>query len=148
MTQPFTDQLAQVGGPDWLLSKRQEGLALFNQLGVPTEQVEAWKYTRVDVDFDALQPHPKREVITDKAHLPASVQKRLSSTDAGAFLVFDGPDVVYRTELPAELTAKGWQIANVKTEDGCYEVYGKDDKGKRVEIFFDPATFEAVGSDD
>ena len=43
---------------------------------------------------------------------------------------------------------KGWQIANVKTEDGCYEVYGKDDKGKRVEIFFDPATFEAVGSDD
>ena len=115
MTQPFTDQLAQVGGPDWLLSKRQEGLALFNQLGVPTEQVEAWKYTRVDVDFDALRPHPKREVITDTSRLPASVQKRLGSTDVGAFLVLDGPDVVYRTELPAELRAKGVIFTDLRT---------------------------------
>ena len=51
-------------------------------------------------------------------------------------------------ELKAELTAKGWQIANVKTEDGCYEVYGHDQDDKRVETFFDPATFEAVGDDD
>lgn len=51
-------------------------------------------------------------------------------------------------ELKAELTAKKWAIKNVKIEDGCYEVYGKDDKGQRVEIFFDPVSFEAVGSDD
>ncbi|WP_207102942.1 PepSY domain-containing protein [Paracoccus shandongensis] len=51
-------------------------------------------------------------------------------------------------ELKTELTAKGWTISNVKTEDGCYEVYGKDETGKRVEIFFDPATFQAVGSDE
>lgn len=51
-------------------------------------------------------------------------------------------------ELTADLTAKGWTVSNVKTEDGCYEVYGRDETGKRVEIFFDPATFEAVGSDD
>lgn len=51
-------------------------------------------------------------------------------------------------ELKTELSAKGWTISNVKTEDGCYEVYGKDEKGKRVEIFFDPATFEERGSDD
>ena len=51
-------------------------------------------------------------------------------------------------ELTAELTAKGWTVSNVKTEDGCYEVYGHDQDGKRVEIFFDPATFEAVGDDD
>lgn len=51
-------------------------------------------------------------------------------------------------ELKADLTAKGWTVSNVKTEDGCYEVYAKDDKGEKVEIFFDPATFEAVGSDD
>ena len=51
-------------------------------------------------------------------------------------------------DLKADLTAKGWTISNVKTEDGCYEVYGKDGKGEKVEIFFDPATFEAVGSDD
>ena len=51
-------------------------------------------------------------------------------------------------ELTAALTAKGWTVSNVKTEDGCYEVYGKDEKGEKVEIFFDPATFEAKGSDD
>lgn len=51
-------------------------------------------------------------------------------------------------ELTAELTAKGWKVSNVKTEDGCYEVYGHDETGKKVEIFFDPATFQAVGSDD
>ena len=51
-------------------------------------------------------------------------------------------------DLKSDLTGKGWTISNVKTEDGCYEVYGKDETGKRVEIFFDPATFEAVGSDD
>ena len=111
----FTEQLAQTGGPEWLTAKRSEALNLFNTLGVPTEQVEAWKYTRVDVDFNNLRPHAKRDVITDSALLPASVQKRLSSTDAGAFLVFDGPDVVYRTELPAELTAKGVIFTDLKT---------------------------------
>ncbi len=51
-------------------------------------------------------------------------------------------------ELQAELSAKGWTVSNVKKEDGCYEVYGTDATGKRVEIFFDPATFEERGSDD
>jgi hypothetical protein len=51
-------------------------------------------------------------------------------------------------ELKADLTAKGWEVKNVKTEDGCYEVYGKDKDGKKVELFFDPASFEVVGSDE
>ena len=111
----FTEILTEQQGPEWLTAKRQQGLELFTSLEVPTEGVEAWKYTRVDVDFDALQPHPKREAITDASKLPTSVQKRLQSTDAGAFLVLDGPDVVYRTELPAELTAKGVIFTDLKT---------------------------------
>lgn len=61
----------------------------------------------------------------------------------------DVPQAEWRTveELKTELTGKGWTVSNVKTEDGCYEVYGHDADGKRVETFFDPATFEAVGSD-
>lgn len=51
-------------------------------------------------------------------------------------------------ELQSELTAKGWSIRNVKVEDGCYEVYGTDKDGNRMEVFFDPATFAAVGTDD
>ncbi|GAA5512652.1 UPF0051 protein SA0778 [Deinococcus carri] len=112
---PFTDQLAQTGGPDWLTAKRRESLDLFNTLEVPSESVEAWKYTRVDVDFSELRPHPKRERVTDIAALPESVQKRLTSTDVGAYLVLDGPDVVYATELPAELREKGVIFTDLKT---------------------------------
>lgn len=60
------------------------------------------------------------------------------------------PEAEWRlqAELEADLTAKGWKIANVKKEDGCYEVYATDDKGAKVEVFIDPKTFEVVGSDD
>jgi hypothetical protein len=50
-------------------------------------------------------------------------------------------------ELKAELESQGWSISNIKTEDGCYEVYAKDSEGKRIEAFVDPATFEIVGYD-
>ncbi|MBP7586447.1 MAG: PepSY domain-containing protein [Thermoanaerobaculia bacterium] len=62
----------------------------------------------------------------------------------------DVPKANWRSkeDLQAQLVAKGWSISNIKTDDGCYEVYGKDADGKRVEIYFDPASFEAVGSDD
>ena len=60
------------------------------------------------------------------------------------------PQAEWRSEaeLTADLTAKGWTISNIKTEDGCYEVYGKDEKGTRVEVFLNPKTFELVGSDE
>ncbi|MCP2014932.1 Fe-S cluster assembly protein SufD [Deinococcus sp. HSC-46F16] len=115
MTQPFTEQLSQASGPEWLTAKRRESLDLFNRLDVPNEGVEAWKYTRVDVDFGELRPHPKRERVTDISALPGSVQKRLTSTDVGAYLVLDGPDVVYATELPAELREKGVIFTDLKT---------------------------------
>ncbi len=67
------------------------------------------------MDFNELRPHGKRERVADVASLPASVQERLNGTDVGAFLVLDGPDVVYRTELPAELTAKGVIFTDLKT---------------------------------
>ena len=53
-----------------------------------------------------------------------------------------------REKLQSQLEQQGWKIRSIKTEDGCYEAYAKDADGKRVEIFFNPATFEAVGSDD
>lgn len=111
----FTEQLAQHTGPEWLNTKRKESLDLFNTLEIPTEQVEAWKYTRIEVNFNKLQPHPKRDLVQDTSKLPQSVQDRLSSTDVGAFLVLDGPDVVYRTELPAELTEKGVIFTDLRT---------------------------------
>ena len=50
-------------------------------------------------------------------------------------------------ELKIKLTTEGWTISNVKTDEGCYEVYGKDQDGNKVEVYFDPVTFEKVGED-
>lgn len=60
------------------------------------------------------------------------------------------PEAQWRAqaELEADLGAKGWTIAKIKKEDGCYEVYGKNDKGENVEVLIDPVTFAVVGSDE
>lgn len=48
-------------------------------------------------------------------------------------------------ELQRKLTAEGWKVRQVKVDNGCYEVYGFDNTGKRIEIYFNPKTFEKVG---
>lgn len=49
-----------------------------------------------------------------------------------------------KAELERKLAGEGWKISRVKVTNGCYEVYGKDAKGSRVEAFFHPKTFERV----
>lgn len=48
------------------------------------------------------------------------------------------------TELQEKLVKEGWTVRRMEKTDTCYEVYGKDPKGKRVEAFFDPKTLERV----
>ena len=45
-------------------------------------------------------------------------------------------------ELIEKITAEGWQVRKVKEDGGCYEVYGRDPKERRVEAYFDPLTLE------
>ena len=49
-----------------------------------------------------------------------------------------------QAELERKLTDMGWKIRRVKIENGCYEVYGTDERGGKVEVFFHPKTFERV----
>lgn len=48
-------------------------------------------------------------------------------------------------ELQQKLTSQGWKVRQVKNFNGCYEVYGFDEKGKRTEAFFHPKTFAKIG---
>lgn len=48
------------------------------------------------------------------------------------------------TELQQKLTKEGWTVRRMELTPTCYEVYGKDPQGKRVEAFFDPKTLERV----
>ncbi len=44
------------------------------------------------------------------------------------------------------LEAQGYQIKKFKVDGNCYEMYGKDKAGKKVEIYFDTKTGQAVKS--
>lgn len=51
------------------------------------------------------------------------------------------------TELHEKLVKEGWQVRRMEKTSTCYEVYGKDPKGNRVEAFFDPKTFAQMEED-
>lgn len=46
--------------------------------------------------------------------------------------------------LRDKLAAQKWTIKNIKIDNGCYEVYGTNEKGQKVEIYFDPKSLEPV----
>lgn len=44
-------------------------------------------------------------------------------------------------DFKAKVEAQGYQIKTFKVSSGkCYEIYGFDKDGKKVEIYYDPAT--------
>jgi hypothetical protein len=47
-------------------------------------------------------------------------------------------------KLTSLLKEKGWQVRRIKVDGGCYEVYGLDEKGQRVESYFHPRTLSPV----
>ena len=57
-----------------------------------------------------------------------------------------GPQSAWKSQaaLSQTLTKQGWQVRKTKIDGGCYEVYGTDPKGNRVEAYFHPVTFEKL----
>ena len=57
-----------------------------------------------------------------------------------------GPQNSWKSQdaLKASLVKQGWQVRKSKVDGGCYEVYGTDPKGNRVEAYFHPVTFEKL----
>lgn len=49
------------------------------------------------------------------------------------------------SEIKAKLLALGYKYKVFKVTTGnCYEIYGYDQKGQRVEVYFDPVTGKTV----
>ncbi len=40
--------------------------------------------------------------------------------------------------------ARGWTVRRIKTDDGCYEIKGRDATGREIEVKVDPATLAVV----
>ncbi len=49
-----------------------------------------------------------------------------------------------RQALEDKLRAEGWQIHRIKTDDGCYKVYGQRGDGQRVRATFAPDTLMVI----
>ncbi len=50
-------------------------------------------------------------------------------------------------DFKSRLEAQGYKIKLFKVTSGrCYEIYGQDKAGKKVEIYFDPATAAVLES--
>ncbi len=50
-------------------------------------------------------------------------------------------------DFKARLEGEGYKIKTFKVTKGqCYEIYGQDKAGKKVEIYFDPATAAVLES--
>jgi hypothetical protein len=47
-------------------------------------------------------------------------------------------DDVRKAEITAAMTAQGYEVRKIKTEDGLYEVYALKD-GKKLEVYLDDA---------
>ncbi len=49
-------------------------------------------------------------------------------------------------DLTALLKTKGLTVVKIKTENGCYEAYTKDAKGKKATLGFNAETLEPVAN--
>lgn len=49
-----------------------------------------------------------------------------------------------REVLQEKVRSQGWSITRIKTDDGCYKVYGTNEKGQRIKAKFDPGTLEKI----
>ena len=50
-------------------------------------------------------------------------------------------------DAKAKITAQGYTIDKFKVDGNCYEIYGHDKNGKKVEIYYDAKTLEPVKSE-
>lgn len=40
--------------------------------------------------------------------------------------------------------AQGWHVGRIKIDDGCYEVFAKDAKGRAFEVAVDPGSLQII----
>ena len=51
------------------------------------------------------------------------------------------------SDAKAQLEAQGYKIRKFKVDGNCYEIYGHDKNGKKVEIYYDAKTLAVVKSE-
>ena len=57
------------------------------------------------------------------------------------------PEWMSEADAKSKLVAQGYKIDKFKIDGNCYEIYGSNKDGKKVEIYFDTKTLEVVKSE-
>ena len=50
-------------------------------------------------------------------------------------------------DAKAKIEAQGYTISKFKVDGNCYEIYGRNKAGKKVEIYYDAKTLDIVKSE-
>ena len=50
-------------------------------------------------------------------------------------------------DAKARIEAQGYTIKKFKVDGNCYEIYGRNKEGKKVEIYYDTKTLDVVKSE-
>jgi hypothetical protein len=78
----------------------------------------------------------------------AALTLALAATPASATgkMTCNAPQASWKSmdTLQAQLIKQGWQVRKAKVDGGCYEVYGTDPQGRRVEAYFHPVSFKLL----
>lgn len=56
-------------------------------------------------------------------------------------------DWMPEADAKAKIAAQGYNIKKFKVDGNCYEIYGKNKEGKKVEIYYDAKTLDVVKSE-
>ena len=103
---------AHLGEPDWMLQKRLDAFALFEQMSLPTIEEEAWRRTNIRrLKLDKIGPSVNGD---GSKELPSRVRSQLTETPAGGEIVqVDGDTLSY--SISDELKAQGVIYCDMST---------------------------------
>jgi hypothetical protein len=87
----------------------------------------------------------KQVLIATVAWLAAAVP--LSSFAKADCKAYPKDQWMKEADAKAKIEAQGYTISKFKVDGNCYEIYGRNKEGKKVEIYYDAKTLEPVKSE-
>lgn len=106
---------------------------------------QGWTAERIGTDdgcFEIKGRDAQGRALTAKVHPATLAILKLEYGDGHCRVPM--ADWQPRDAVQKMATAKGWTVRRIKTDDGCYEIKGRDATGREIEVKVDPATLDVV----
>src|SRR3954451_374007 len=115
------DTAAGLRGPDWMRARRAAALERFDDVGLPTEAEEIWRYSRISqLDLDEYEP-----VAGDvEAGVPTGAEAGIDAVGPRAGLLVTRNGRVAHVDLDAALQGRGVVVGDVLDADDGDDLVG------------------------